>query len=122
MALTKPVWSAEQTGYNATIAAAGTGNTDINLATNGWDVVVGKIDVTLGTSTGVTVRIFRSTDGGTTFTDESLAGGFQVITSGVYPIDIYAEDYVRISILNDDGTNATGTVTVTYQGRNWETL
>lgn len=122
MAITKPVWSAEQTGYNATIAAAGTGNTDIDLATSGWDMVVGKIAVTLSTASSVNVRIFRSTDGGTTFTDESLAGGFVIDSDGVYPIDIVAEDFVRVSVLNNDGTNATGTVTLNYQGRNWETL
>lgn len=121
MAVTKPVWSAEQTGFNSTIAASGTGDTNIDLATNGWDVVVGMIDVTLSTAASVTVRLFRSTDGGTDFTNESLAGGFSIDADGVYPFDLYAEDYVRVSILNDDGTNATGTITVTYQGRNWDT-
>jgi len=122
MAITKPVWSAEQAGTTGTIAAAGTANTDIDLATNGWDVVVGLIDVTLGSSSGVTVRFFRSTDSGASFSDESLAGGFTVTADGVYPFDLYAEDYTRVSILNDDGANATGTITVNYQGRNWETL
>lgn len=121
MAITKPTWSAEQTGFNSTISANGTGDTNIDLATQGWDVVVGMIDVTLSTASSVTVRLFRSTDGGTDFTDESLAGGFSIDADGVYPFDLYAEDYVQLSILNDDGSNATGTITVTYQGRNWDT-
>lgn len=121
MAITKPVWSAEQTGFNSTIAASGTGDTNIDLDTNGWDAVVGMIDVTLSSASSITVRLFRSTDSGTDFTDESLAGGFTVDADGVYPFDIYAEDYTRVSILNDDGANATGTITVTYQGRQWDT-
>lgn len=122
MATTKPVWSAEQTGYNSTIAAGGTGDTDIDLDTNGWDVVTGMIDVTLSAASSVTVRIFRSTDSGTTFSDQTLAGGFSIDSDGVYPFDISTEDFARLSILNEDGLNATGTITVTYQGRQWETV
>lgn len=121
MAITKPVWSLEQTGYNSTINAAAIGDTDIDLSTNGWDMVVGLINIDLATASSVNIRIFRSTDGGTTFTDESLAGGFSVDSNGSYPIDVVAEDFVRISILNNDGASPTGTIKVTYQGRQWET-
>ena len=45
MATTTPVWSAEQTGFNSTISAGAEGNTPIDLATNGWDMVMGMVDI-----------------------------------------------------------------------------
>lgn len=122
MAITNPVWSAEQVGFNSTISASGNGDTDINLETNGWDMVSGMVDVTLGSASGVTVELYRSTDVGTDFTSESLAGGFSIDADGVYALpDIFAESFTRIRIINDDGSNATGTITVTYKGRQWDT-
>lgn len=123
MVTTTPTWSAEQTGLNATISAGSDGDTNIDLATNGWDIVAGMVDVTLASSSGVTVYIYRSTDSGTDFaTGASLPGGFTVSADGVYPLPtIMGEDYVRVRVTNDDGSNATGTVTVTYQGRKWDT-
>ena len=123
MAITKPSWSAEQTGLNAAVPAGTSSDTDIDLDTNGWDAVVGVIDVALSSATSVTVEIYRSTDGGTTFSDEqSLAGGFTINASGEYPLpDILIESFVRLRVINNDGSNATGTITVTYQGRQWDT-
>ena len=120
--ITKPVWSAEQTGYSNTIAAGGSGDTDIDLATNGWDMATGVIDVALSSASSVTVDIYRSTDGGVTFSNSSLAGGFTIDASAKYPLpDILAESFVRFRVTNNDGTNPTGTITLTYQGRQWST-
>ena len=123
MATTKPVWSTEQTGFSNTISQGGNGDTDIDLDTNGWDAVSGVITVALSSASSVTVELYRSTDGGTSFSDDqSLAGGFQIDADGEYPLpDILIESFVRVRVVNNDGSNPTGTITITYQGRQWDT-
>lgn len=123
MTTTKPVWSAEQTGFNNTILASGNGDTDIDLDTNGWDAVSGIISVALSSASSVTVELYRSTDSGTSFSDDqSLAGGFQIDADGKYPLpDILMEAFVRLRVINNDGSNPTGTITITYHGRQWDT-
>ncbi len=101
----------------ATLAAAGVATHDIDLATNGYDRVDVQVDVVIGSSTGVTVRVYGSPDSGTTVDDQPLL---------VYSISaddtrtlVLTGAYRQISLTNDDGTNATGNITILYAGRKW---
>lgn len=125
MADTNTKWngSGPITGHDATISAGGSGDTDIDLETDGWDVVVGDISVTLSDASGITVELYRSIDGGTSFADaRPLAGGFSIDSDGQYALPtIMGEPYVRVRVINDDGSNDTGTITVRYKQREWTT-
>jgi len=124
MATTKPKWSTNQSlRAAATLAAGATEGHDLDLDTSGYDTVTLQFDITHSSSTGVTVNLFSSSDSGTTDDNESLAGGFNTDgTDVVKTIVVMAHPHLRVSITNDDGSNATGNIAVLYAGRQWETV
>jgi len=123
MATTKAVWTEGQTlRAAATIAAGATEGHDLDLDTNGYDMVVLQFDIAHSSSSGVTVDLLSSPDSGTTDDNESLAGGFATDgTDAIKTVVVMAHPYIRVSITNDDGSNATGDIAVLYAGRQWET-
>lgn len=124
MAITKPVWTENVTlRAAATLAAGATEGHDLDLDANGYDTVTLQFNIAHATSTGVTVNLYSSPDSGVTDDNESLAGGFA--TDGidvVKTVVVMAHAFVRVSITNNDGTNATDNISIMYAGRNWETV
>ena len=123
MAVTTATWSEGNTLRTAaTIAAGGTETSDLDIDTNGFDTVVLQFDIAHSSSAGVTVNLYSSPDSGTTFDDESLAGGFSTDGTDVQKtVVVMAHPYIRVSITNDDGSSATGNIAVLYAGRTWNT-
>lgn len=122
MAITKPTWTENQTlRSSATLAASGTDTNDIDLDTNGYDLVVVQFNITIGSSSGVTIEIFSSPDSGTTEDNESLAGGFTADADVIKTITVMGHPYIAVKITNNDGSNATGNIEILYAGRQWTT-
>jgi hypothetical protein len=123
MATTTATWNEGNTLRSAaTIAAGGSDTNDLDIDTNGYDLVVLQFDITHSSSSGVTVELFSSPDSGTTEDDESLAGGFSTDgTDVVKTVVVMGHPYIAAKITNDDGSNATGNIAVLYAGRKWDT-
>lgn len=127
MATTKAVWTVNQSLRAAATLAAGVNdahslNINNDAIINGSDLVVLQFNIAHGASTGVTVELFSSPDNGVIHDTESLAGGFS--TSGadvIKTVTVMGQPHIRVSITNDDGTNATGNISVLYAARKWET-
>ena len=124
MATTTAKWTENLTlRAAATLAAGATEGHDLDLDANGYDTVTLQFNIAHGSSAGVTVNLFSSPDSGTTDDNESLAGGFTTDgTDVIKTVVVMAHAFVRVSITNDDGTNATGSISILYAGRQWETV
>ena len=124
MAVTSPTWTENVTlRAAATLAAGATEGHDLDLDANGYDTVTLQFNIAHSLSAGVTVNLYSSPDSGTTDDDESLAGGFATDgTDVIKTVVVMAHAYIRVSITNDDGSNATGNISVLYAGRQWETV
>ena len=123
MATTKPTWT-ENVALRAaaTLAAGTTEGHDLDLDLNGYDVVTLQFDIAHASSAGVTVNLFSSPDSGATDDNESLVGGFSTVgTDVIKTVVVMAHPHIRVSITNDDGSNATGNIAVLYAGRQWDT-
>lgn len=127
MAVTTAVWTENQTLRSAaTITAGATETSDLDInddaTIGGADTVVLQFDIAHSSSTGVTVNLFSSPDSGTTFDDVSLPGGFSTDGTDVQKtVVVMAHPYIRVSITNDDGSNATGNIAILYAARKWDT-
>ena len=107
----------------ATLAAGATEGHDLDLDTAGYDTVTLQFNIAHSSSTGVTVNLFSSPDSGTTDDNQSLAGGFTTDgTDVIKTVVVMAHAHIRVSITNDDGSNATGNISILYAGRQWETV
>lgn len=123
MATTTATWTENQTlRAAATIAAGTTEGHDLDLDASGYDTVVLQFNIAHSSASGVAVNFYSSPDSGTTDDDESLAGGFSTDgTDVIKTVVVMAHPHIRVSITNDDGSNATGNIAVLYAGRTWDT-
>ena len=123
MTTTTVSWTENQTLKSAaTIAAASSSTNDLDIATAGYDLVVLQFNIAHSSSTGVTVEIFGSVDSGTTDSNETLPGGFSTTgTDVIKTVTVAGQAYIAVKITNDDGSNATGNISVLYAGRKWST-
>lgn len=97
----------------ATLAASGTDTNDIDCGTGGNAdgalIIDVTTDITIGSSSGVTVEFFRSANGGTT-DDDVAALRYSVTASERRTVRFYGEAYLACKITNEDGSNATGNI------------
>jgi hypothetical protein len=123
MATTTATWTENQTLRSAaTLAAGATSTHDLDIDASGYDTVVLQFDIAHSSSSGVTVELFSSPDSGTTDDTESLAGGFSTDGTDVTKsVVVMGHPHIQVSITNDDGSNATGNISVLYAGRTWST-
>lgn len=123
MATTTATWTENQTLRSAaTIAAGGTEGHDLDIDANGYDTVVLQFNIAHSSASGVTVNLYSSPDSGTTDDDQTLPGGFATTgTDVIKTVVVMAHPHVRVEITNDDGSNATGNISVLYAGRTWDT-
>jgi len=119
MATGKPTWTeAVSIRSAATLAAAGTAGYDIDMDTLGADASKLQINLTIGSSSGITVEIFDSPDSGTTDDDVPVIT-FQMTASGIKSITIKDTPHYRVLVTNDDGSNATGNLAIQHAWRQW---
>ena len=123
MATTTPSWTENQTLRSAaTLAAGATEGHDLDIAAAGYDLVVLQFNIAHSSSSGVTVNLYSSPDSGTTDDDVSLPGGFSTDgTDEIRTVTVMGHPHIRASITNDDGSNATGNISILYAGRKWDT-
>ena len=123
MAITKPTWTEGQTlRAAATLAAGATATHDLDIDAAGYDTVTMQLDIAHSSSSGVTVDLLSSSDSGTSNDTTSLAGGFATDgTDVVKTVVVMGHAHIRVSITNVDGSNATGSISVLYAGRQWQT-
>lgn len=120
---TGPVWSENNTTISSQLITSG--NTvfgDIDLANNNWDATSIQFNLTDSGSASITVNIYSSPDSGTTTDTVSLPGGFETDGSGtqtIRTVTVLGHPYVRVELVNNDGSNLTGTVEVLHAGRQW---
>ena len=114
----------------ATISAGGkpTHNLDLNDdATIGGATSVGlQFDITDSGSAPVDVNLYSSPDSGTTFDNTSLPGGFSTNGNGTQvkqtvTVDARVVPFLQVELVNNDGTNPTGTVAVRYFATKYDT-
>ena len=115
MATYSHTWTEDQTLRSAATLAAGASDTGnkVDVATDGSFGVVIWMDVTIGSSTGVTVKAMGSVDSGTTDTDDPLYKR-TVDANTKWMFIIIGIPHVNIHIINDDGSNATGNIACKY--------
>jgi len=92
---------------------------DIDLATNGWDVVAVQTDIAVGSSTSIDVNFYGSLDG-SKYDTIPLAGSYGVLGSDetrTVPVG-QGYLYIRCEIVDNDATED-GSVTVDVRGRLW---
>lgn len=119
MATITPNWTENVSLRSAaTLAAAGTDTNDIDAANLGADALMITTDITLGSSSGVTVEFFRSANSGANDDDNAFMA-YTVTADERRTVALYGEAYVAVKITNDDGSNATGNVSQIYAWRNW---
>lgn len=94
-----------------------TSNHDINLSNLGADEVRAQISINIGSSTGVTVNTFHSSDGGSTF-DTTPTLTYTTFSTGIRTITLRGS-YVRIQLINDDSSNTSNNISIIYAWRNW---
>mgnify|MGYP006434100929 CR=1 FL=1 len=114
----------------ATLAAGASATHDLDLnddATHGGAASVAlQFDITDSGAGSVTVNLYSSLDSGTTFDTESLPGGFATDASGTQVIKTIVADarvapYLQVELVNDDGSNATGTIAIRFAATKYET-
>lgn len=101
----------------ATIAASGTATADVDLDNLGADRADVQIDITIGTSSGVTVEVFGSPDSGTT--DDTTPLLSYTVSANDRRTIVLTGAYRQIKWTNNDGSNATGNIAADYAWRNW---
>lgn len=118
MATIKPVWTENVSVRSAaTLASAGTATHDIDLDNLGADRSDVQIDIIIGSSSGVTVEVFGSPDSGTT--DDTLALLTYTVAANDRRTLRLTGAYRQIKLTNNDGSNATGNITIIHAWRNW---
>ena len=83
-----------------------------------------QFNIAHSSSTGVTINLYSSPDSGTTFDDESLPGGFSTSGTDVIKtvvVDARVAPYLRVEVVNDDGSNNTGNISILYAATKWDT-
>ena len=101
----------------ATISAGATATIDIDLDNLGADRADAQIGITIGSASSVTVNVFGSPDSGTT--DDTTALISYTVTANDRRTIVLDGAFRQISITNNDGSNATGNVSVYYAWRTW---
>jgi len=118
MATISPSWTENVSLRSAaTLAAAATATVDVDLDTLGADRTDITVNFTKGSSSGITVEFFYSTDSGTT-DDDVAAISYTTIATEVRTTSISAA-YVACKVTNDDGSNATGNIEIHHAWRQW---
>lgn len=121
MATISPNWTeAVSLRAAATLAASGTATNDIDLDTLGADRSEVQVDITIGSSTGVTVEVFGSTDSGTT--DDTTPLLAYTVAANDRRTLILTGAYRQIKLTNNDGTNATGNIGIDHAWRQWTSV
>ena len=119
---TGPTWTtASDVISSTTISAGDTASGSVDLATGNYDAATFQIDVTDSGSASVTVNIYGSNDGGTTV-DTTAALSFQTDGSGTQDartVPVLGHTWIQVELVNNDGSNPTGTVHVTERRRQW---
>lgn len=119
MATIKPVWTENVSVRSAaTLAAGGTATHDIDLDNLGADRSDVQIDITIGSSSGVTVEVFGSPDSGTT-DDTTPLMSYTVDVSDRRTL-VLTGPYRQIKLTNNDGSNATGNIAIDHAWRQWD--
>lgn len=118
MATISPSWTeAVVLRSAATLAASGTATYDIDLDTLGADRSDIQVNITIGSSSGVTVEIFGSPDSGTT-DDTTALVSYTVSANDIRTITVTGA-YRQIKLTNNDGSNATGNISIQHAWRQW---
>ena len=121
MATISPTWTENVSVRSAATLAAGTTAThDIDLDNLGADRSDVQIDITIGSSSGVTVKIFGSPDSGTT--DDTTALVSYTVAANDRRTIALTGPYRQISLTNDDGSNATGNIAIDHAWRQWTSV
>ena len=119
---TGPTWTAvADVIASGTISAGATSTGNVDLATSNYDAANIQADITDSGSASVTVNIYGSNDGGTTV-DSTAILSFQTDGSGTRDartIPVLGHTWIQVEVVNNDGSNATGTVHVTERRRQW---
>lgn len=119
MATISPSWTENVTlRSSATLAAGASDTNDIDFDNLTADAAKVLVDLTIGSSSGITVEVFDSVDSGTTDGDVATLS-FTMTATGKRSFSIQNTPYVAVKVTNDDGSNATGNLAITYAWRNW---
>jgi len=119
MATIKPVWTENVSVRSAaTLAAGATATHDIDLDNLGADLSEVQIDIAIGSASSVTVEIFGSPDSGTT-DDTTALLSYTVDANDRRTLQLGGA-YRQIKLTNDDGSNATGNITIIHAWRQWD--
>lgn len=119
MATAKPVWTENvEIRAAATLAAASTSNHDIDLNTLGGDRSLIQVDILIGSASSVTVQVLNSSDSGTTYDTHPVAA-YEVSANDIRSVLVETPNF-RLSLTNNDGSNATGNVTAKHAWRQWD--
>ena len=119
MATITPLWTENVSIRSAaTLAASGTATHDVDLDNLGADRYDIQVDITIGSSSGVTVEIFGSPDSGTT--DDTTALMSYTVDASDRRTLVVTGPYRQVKLTNDDGTNATGNIAIIGAWRNWD--
>jgi len=105
---------------SATLAASGTDTNTIDLATNGYIAVQIQTDIDIGSSTGVTVEVFSSSDSGTTV-DTVPIMSYTTDADEVRALFVTGYPFLSVKVTNDDGSNAVTDITQIYSGLEYVT-
>ncbi|MDJ0512809.1 MAG: hypothetical protein QNJ62_05130 [Methyloceanibacter sp.] len=116
-------WTENQTLRSAATIAAGDSSSDRldikdDATIGGADIVRLFVDYTKGSSSGITVEVFESVDGGTTDTDVPMFER-SYTASAKFVLVVRDAANVLVNITNDDGSNATGNIAIKYAAAEW---
>ena len=121
MATISPAWTENVSVRSAaTLASSGTATHDIDLDTLGADRSDVQIDIIVGSSSGVTVEIFGSPDSGTT--DDTTPLMSYIVSANDRRTLTLTGAYRQIKLTNNDGSNATGNITIIHAWRQWSSI
>ena len=121
MATISPTWTENISVRSAaTLAAAASATHDIDLDNLGADRSDVQIDIIVGSSSGVTVEIFGSPDSGTT-DDTTPLMSYTVSADDRRTLTLTGA-YRQIKLTNNDGSNATGNITIIHAWRQWSSV
>lgn len=110
-------WLKNQTiGTDATLAAGATRNETLDLATSGYDRYDLTIDVAIGTSTGIRIRLLRTTS------DTKPLRSISIDSTEKIPWEQVTGSERILQIINDDGANPTGTIAIRADFGKWESV
>lgn len=118
MVTTSPSWTeGVSLRAAATLGAGASATHDIDLDTLGADAVEAQISITKGSASSITVNIFGSPDSGTT--DDTTPMLTYTVTADDRRTLRLSGAYRQIQLVNNDGSNATGNIAITYAWRQW---